>query len=295
MALRFTEVSESDATTTYHLSQVVANLKTSAGVHALIGDSPAYGRMLFLDGELQSASADEHIYHETLVHPVMATVAADVIPKRVLVVGGGEGATVREVLRWKPERVDWVDYDADLVTACRLHLRWAPAVHNDPRVHYQAADIRDALPRLGTYDVIILDLPDPDGDTGYLYSPAFWRDMRDHLRKDGALVTHCGPVRPYGGVGDGFRRVWQTSAEAGLSLATNGFYHVGIPSFQGEWGFWMWRRDERNPFFFAAEDTLAEPLTEMAVADPTQMQAWARKTRVWEDALLKCDGGVYEG
>lgn len=288
MSIRFTEISESDAITTYRLTKIVTHMTTSAGFHTMIGDSAAYGRMLFLDGELQSAEADEHIYHESLVHPVMASVAE---PKRVLVVGGGEGATVREVLRWQPEHVDWVDYDADLVTACRLHLRWAPAVYDDPRVHYQAADIRDALPALGTYDVIILDLPDPDGDTGYLYSPEFWRDMRAHLRESGALVTHCGPVHPYGGVGDGFRRVWATTATAGLQLTPAGFYHIGMPSFQGDWGFWMWRVDGRDPFHFVQEDSAAAMPADLRVADMKQIRAWATKMRVWNSAITACDGG----
>ena len=88
---RITEVSESDAITTYPIQRRVWEGRT-AFQQVVIADSETYGRMLFLDGELQSASADEQIYHSSLVHPVMGRVQE---PKeaRVLVVGGGEGAT----------------------------------------------------------------------------------------------------------------------------------------------------------------------------------------------------------
>jgi spermidine synthase len=281
----FTEQSESDAITTYRLTRVVADTQTTAGVRTLIGESDTYGTMLFLDGELQSAESDEHIYHETLVHPAMAGAAGalDRPVESVLVVGAGEGATVREVLRWRPERVDWVDYDNDLVDMCRVHLRWAPTVMHDHRVHFRAADIREALPELGLYDVIILDLPDPDGDTGYLYSEDFWRTMRDHLVPGGYIVTHCGPVRPFGNVGGGFRRVWDSTVAAGLHFDPAGFYHVGIPSFQGDWGFWMWSGRDVNPFDTAVTSQLP---VDLRVVDDVQLRAWATPTRVWSDSIL---------
>jgi len=230
-----TEISESDARTTYAVTRRIYEGSTSVGTDVLIADSPVYGRMLFLDGELQSASADEWIYHTSLVHPAMANAEWADETARVLVVGGGEGATVREVLRWPGVRwVDWVDYDRDLVDLCREHLDWAPAVYDDRRVHFIGADISDVAPALGAYTVVILDLPDPDGETGWLYSDEFWRTMRGLLQPTGVLVTHCGPVRPFGDIGAGFQRV------RGALVDTAGFYSVSIPSFQGEWGFWLW-------------------------------------------------------
>jgi len=238
--------------------------------------------MLFLDGELQSAAADEHIYHETLVHPVMGGAGRG---KRVLVVGGGEGATVREVLRWNPSTVDWVDIDVELVNLCRDILQWAPDVYTNPVVRYHGADIREVLPTLGLYDVIILDLPDPDGDTGYLYSPAFWQDMLRHLSPFGRMVTHCGPVKPYGGVGDGVRRVRDTTNTANVVFSKTGFYSQIIPSFQSEWGFWMYVNSPNDsPFGFRGSCNLPQDLN---VVDNLQLEYWAKPTYMWRLAMAE--------
>ena len=267
----FQEVSESDARTAYQLKPVWRCSTEFQDV--VIGDSPVYGRVLFLDGELQSASADEHIYHETLVHPAMSLVGDRA---RVLVVGGGEGATVREVLRWNPAIVDWVDIDGELVSVCREHLGWASTeIYNSPYVKYYADDIEKVLPSLGIYNVIILDLPDPDGDTGYLYSALFWIEIFKHLSADGVVVSHCGPVRPYGGIGEGYKRIHKMIGSVGWNM----FYHVGIPSFQGEWGFYLFRR--AAPVQIQERELPAG----LRVVDHDQLNAWASPTKVWRDAM----------
>ena len=265
-----TEESESDARTSYPVTRRIWEGATATCDSVIIADSPVFGRMLFLDGELQSASADEHIYHETLVHPIMAAAGAGA---RVLVVGGGEGATVREVLKWKPSVVDWVDIDGELVTLCEEHLRWAPRIRSEPTVRFHAVDIRNALPILKTYDAIILDLPDPDGDTGYLYSEQFWNDMRAHLAPDGRIVTHCGPVRPYGNIGEGFQRL---SVQFGIA----GFYSQMIPSFQSEWGFLLWK--ESGTPFRVTYDLPAG----LRVVDGYQLEAWTTISLLWRSAIL---------
>jgi spermidine synthase len=295
MTDRITEVSESDASTTYPIKRRVWEGRTAFQDVAIV-ESATYGRMLFLDGELQSASADEQIYHSSLVHPVMGRLE-NPLEARVLVVGGGEGATVREVLRWKPAWVDWVDIDGELVTICERYLCWGTDVREHPRVRYAATDIRDWFAAVASskashsgppsaisdildvgnaiYDVIILDLPDPDGDTGYLYSPAFWRDVQKFLKADGMFVTHVGPVRPFRGLGEGARRVLETTKEAGLKLTRNGFYHIGIPSFQGDWGFWMGCAEGGVP------DTRVTVLPDELVADAAQLAAWQRPSGIW--------------
>jgi spermidine synthase len=213
----------------------------------VIAKSPMYGKVLFLDHELQSAESDEALYHEHLVQPVM-NATADVGGKRVLIVGGGEGATAREVLKWSSELVKevvWVDIDGGLVDLCRRHLGWAEDdVYNDPRLTYHAADIRSFFAYdTSQYDVIILDLPDPDCDdlakrdednygNYLLYGYQFMSQVRNHLRGPRAVVSHCGPIRP--GEMEGI--IWMKNA-AGFG---NGFpYHTVIPSFQGAWGYWM--------------------------------------------------------
>ena len=280
----FTEISESDAVTTYRLERTLWSGSTAACESVMIAESSAYGRLLFLDGELQSASRDEHIYHESLVHPVMASALAHFgTPLKVLVVGGGEGATVREVLRWQNVAVDWVDIDGELVDLCERHLNWAPGVRRDPRVSFYAEDIGTFLTKTGNYDVIILDLPDPDGDTGYLYSTAFWMDLSAHLVADGRVVTHVGPVSPVadpGPFGPGYIRVRAFAAVAGLSFSPAGFYRIGIPSFQGDWGFASTVKGPGSFFGFDPE-LIQKRIPAVRVADGRQMREWATPALLW--------------
>jgi len=271
------ENSESDTRTSYPVTHRIWEGATEVCESVIIADSPVFGRMLFLDGELQSASADEHIYHETLVHPVMATVkSGGSYSKRVLVVGGGEGATVREVLKWYPAAVDWIDIDRTLVDLCDEYLNWAPDVLTHPIVCYQGRDIRDALPELGKYDVIILDLPDPDGDTGYLYSEEFMHDLKLHLFIGGSIVTHCGPVRPFGRIGEGFQRLLP-------HFGMSGFYTQMIPSFQSEWGFMIWREEASEEYHMNAD--LPHGLR---IIDNMQLDTWFHPSKLWRTALLEC-------
>lgn len=284
------EVSESDCRTSYEVNEILVSCSTDACESVQIAESEVYGRMLFLDGELQSTSADEHIYHETLVHPLLASIPPSSYHHdaglRVLVVGGGEGATVREVVKWAPEHVDWVDIDEELVLLCEERLGYATGLRNHQAVTYHAADIRVVLPTLGTYDAIILDLPDPDGDTGYLYSEDFWTDLRSHLSETGRLVTHCGPVRPFGSIGAGFQRILNVEA---MPFDVSGFYTQSIPSFQGEWGFWMWCPEADGPFRFV--DRPFVPPERARVADRAQILAWASPSLVWRTAVASATAG----
>lgn len=282
--IRFEEVSESDAQTTYPVKNIIWSGKTAACNSVVFAESDAYGRMLFLDGELQSASTDERIYHESLVHPVLVA-TADTPLKRVLVIGGGEGATVREVIRWghaSVAEVVWVDIDTELVELCRDHLGWAPHVYDNPRVRFIGKDIREVLPdpSIGKFDVIILDLPDPDGDTGYLYSPEFWIAIKKALVRDGRIVSHVGPVRPMGRIGEGLQRVWSGVRESDLDSTplVAGFYSIVIPSFQGSWGFWM------TGYPMTRMDSVIIP-SSLSVVDREQLTQWAYPPLMWRRAL----------
>jgi spermidine synthase len=295
MAEYIEEHSESDTRTSYPVRKVLWRGATRFQ-DVIIAESDTYGRMLFLDGEIQSTEADENIYHETLVHPAIASIVhggsykgshkgSRIGDLRILVVGGGEGATVREVLKWGVKQVDWVDIDGELVALCDKLLGWAPSVNDDPRLLYIAGDIREELPRLGTYDVIILDLPDPDGDTGYLYSPEFWKDMNSHLNDDGRMVTHVGPVRPFNGVGEGFQRVREEAYRGGIVIAPSGFYSVCIPSFQSDWGFLMWAKQSGDPFGFARTERCISLPDGLGVVDDRLLRHWAHPPGYWLTAL----------
>jgi len=225
----------------------------------VIAESPTYGQVLFLDGEIQSASTDEAIYHEHLVHPLLSALSG-ISNKRVLIVGGGEGATAREVLRWPAESVasvDWVDIDGDLVRLCRENLGWADdSVYRNPRLMYYPMDINVFMDRSDTpvYDAIILDLPDPDVDvlrvadagSDELYGARFRERIMSHL--NGAIVTHCGPIRP-GADGSVCRPGLAWIVDKLFADMSVYSYHVPIPSFQGTWGFTMTCAPSLNPVF----------------------------------------------
>jgi spermidine synthase len=222
----------------------------------VIAESPVYGKVLFLDKELQSAESDEAIYHEHLVHPALNALA-ERKEKRILIVGGGEGATAREVLKWSENSVatvDWVDIDHHLVDLCRRHLSWADdCVYNDRRLRFFGRDIREFwASNNNKYDLIILDLPDPDIDSlvplvvsetsnDYpLYSREFMRVMAEHLTPGGAFVSHCGPISPGGD--PHVRRaglMMMRSMCQTIGLGNGSMYHTTIPSFQSSWGFFL--------------------------------------------------------
>ena len=135
--------------------------KKTAYQEMYIVESGVYGKGLVLDGKWQSCTADEFIYHETLVQ---TAAVAHQHPQRVLVLGGGEGATIREILRWKSiEKVTMIDIDREVVAACQQHL---PEMHqnafDDPRVELIIADAINILDTTSEkWDIIISDLSDP--------------------------------------------------------------------------------------------------------------------------------------
>ena len=163
-----------------------------------IVETGAYGKALVLDGKWQSCTGDEFLYHEPMVHPAMV---AHGNPKKVLILGGGEGATVREVLRWTTvERAVMIDIDGDVVEACREHL---PEMHqnafDDPRTELI---IGDALEFVDTtselWDVILYDLSDPieEGPSFQLFTQELFQKVKRILAPDGYLAVQSGPVSP---------------------------------------------------------------------------------------------------
>jgi spermidine synthase len=169
------------------------------GVQEVVLTGGTEGRPLdlFLDGRLRVSGRDEHRYHEALVHPTM-----DGPHARVLVLGGGDGLAVREVLGYPGvRRVDVVELDPVVVDLARSDpalSRLNGHVYGDARVHVTIADAFRRLrtaPPVPSYDVVIADLPDP-GITAStkLYSEEFYGLVRRVLAPDGRLVVHAGPV-----------------------------------------------------------------------------------------------------
>lgn len=194
---------------------------------------------LFLDGNLQFSSADEYRYHEALVHPAMAAAARR---REVLVLGGGDGLAVREILR-HPDvgRVTLVDLDPAMTTLAvdvPLVRRLNGGALLDPRVEVVNDDAMAwlaGLPAERRYDVVVVDFPDPNSfSLGKLYTTRFYRLLAAHLAPDGAAaIQSTSPLLAR----TSFWCIARTLEAAGLAVRP---YHVAVPSF-GEWGFMLVR------------------------------------------------------
>ena len=161
--------------------------------------SSHYGKVLILDGYTQSAQIDEFIYHENLVHPAMVTCKN---PKKVVIIGGGEGATLYEVLRHKTvERAWMIDIDQRVVELCDKHMpEWHRGAFKDPRTTLLFEDGRKFLENAKEkFDVIIIDIPEPveEGPAYLLYTEEFYRIVSEKLNDDGviALQSGCSAVK----------------------------------------------------------------------------------------------------
>ncbi|MBI2795460.1 MAG: polyamine aminopropyltransferase [Gemmatimonadetes bacterium] len=188
---------------------------------------------LFLNNHLQFSSRDEYRYHEALVHPGLAGLQG---ARRVLVLGGGDGLALREVLKYPGvAHVTLVDLDAGMTGLFRTHPRLVElngGALSSPRVRVVNAD---AFSWLDTsqdrFDFVVVDFPDPSNySVGKLYSTAFYRLLTRHLSRDARIVVQStSPLFARAS----FWCVDRTLREAGLRTAP---YHLYVPSF-GEWGF----------------------------------------------------------
>ena len=198
-------------------------------------DSELFGRSLVLDGKTQSTERDEHIYHETLVHPAMLCHPE---PEQVFIGGGGEGGTLREALaHGSVARVTMVDLDPEVVELCRKYL---PNHHlgsfDDPRTNLLHEDARGYLQdTTDSYDVIILDLVDPleGGTAALLYTQEFYTIAKSRLNPGGVLVTQSGPAGLLNFT-ECFTTIFNTLCAV---FAHTQAAQVHIPAFQTLWGF----------------------------------------------------------
>jgi len=162
--------------------------------HSVVLDTGnIYGKQLFLDCMPQSCEADEFIYHEAITHPVLV---AHPNPRTVLIAGGGEGGTAREILRHQTvEKVVMVDLDPDLVKVSEEHLPYWGGVRADPRftlIEGDAVAYMNHTDKDLVFDVVIFDLPDAVKDTAFLYSSEVLKLAKSRMAPNGVFGTHSG-------------------------------------------------------------------------------------------------------
>jgi len=218
----------------YGFKRIVKQLKTKYQ-DVLILDTFAYGRCLFLDGKIQSAQLDEFIYHEGLVHPALFV---HPYPQKVFIGGGGEGASLREVLKHPcVKKLVVVDIDREVITLAKRYLfSWHRGSFEDSRVKLYFQDARKFLQNTEEkFDCIILDFCDPgdaEGPAGLLYTKEFYILVKKALLPDGIVVVQAGSTNL--NMLKGYAYVYQTLR----SVFRNVFpYQIYVPSFVGPWGF----------------------------------------------------------
>lgn len=147
------------------------------------------GRLLLLDGIIQLTDSDEFVYHEMLANLPFYAHAG--VPRRALVIGGGDGGVLRELGRHPElERIDICEIDGEVIAAAKKFLPRTACGYDDPRVEVHVADgsefIRD---RRGAYDLIIVDSTDPGGPGEPLFGEKFYADLKQALRPGGVIAT----------------------------------------------------------------------------------------------------------
>lgn len=232
VGMNFVEKSDRHDRYFYEITTVACNYR-SKFQQILIADTVNFGRVLVLDGHIQSAYDDEKLYHEFLVQPAML---AHPNPEHVLIIGGGEGASLRETLvHRRVKKAVMVDIDGELLESCKRHLpTWHRGAFDDPRAEIVVGDGRQYVENCSEkFDVVIIDVVDmlDNGPAQKLYTKQFYAQLKKILRT-GAIVAIQGMEFS----------TRQGSHFALVSTLKRNFsqvhsYKTVIPSFLASWGF----------------------------------------------------------
>jgi len=212
--------------------------------------SGSFGTLLVLDGKIQSSEADEFVYHEALVQPAMV---AHPCPETVFIAGGGEGATLREVLSHNTvKRAVMVDIDEEVIDVCQKFLPdYNRGSFEDKRAEVHYTDARKYLAESEeAYDIIVIDLPEPieEGPAYLLYTKEFYQIVRSKLTANGMICVQAGSacwteLENLSAVNTTLKSVFPTVSA----------YQVDVPSFGGPWGFCLASPDS-NPVPLSADE-----------------------------------------
>jgi len=287
-ANHFTDPITPDDSIVHTIHEVILSTKTPFQELQIV-DIGTFGRALILDGRLQSTTGDEFLYHEPLVHPACVSHGA---PRTALVLGGGEGATIRELLKWSTiERIAMVDLDEQVVRACREHLsKMHRGAFDDRRVELVFADALEFVASShahpsGGWDVIISDLtePIPDGPSVMLFTREFFEDLRRILSPRGRLLVQAGSLGPT-----------ELANHARLSATIRSVFENAstlcstVPSFPDQWGFVLASDEpiDRRPDPDAIDALLADRVIgELRMFDGRSLLGMLQPARHIRDAI----------
>lgn len=250
---------------------------------------------LFIDGNVQFCSLDEYRYHEALVHIPMSQAAKK---DKVLILGGGDGMAVRELLKYEGTQITLVDLDPEMIRICSENKIIAGLNENSLKSDRLKIINDDAYRFLEEneedYDVIIVDLPDPNNESlNKLYTNVFYRLCQNSLTGDGILAVQS--TSPYYAT----KAFWCI----GKTLESEGFfvkpYHLQVPAF-GDWGFHLASRkelgdnyditvetkylseDNVDALFSFGKDEIAEDVEINSLSKPVLIEYYSEAVRNWE-------------
>lgn len=199
-------------------------------------ESSFFGKMLIIDGDVQSSAKDEYIYHESLVHPAMLLHPN---PKNIILLGGGEGATLREVLKHKDiKKVFMVDIDKDGIDLAKKYLgEWHKGSFENPKTTLINTDARkfiESQVASNSTDIIISDLTEPfeAGPSYKLFTKEFFALLFDRLSEDGIFVLQASMLRS---VTYRMHRAIRNTLMQIFPVIRS--YYVYVPSFDTTWSF----------------------------------------------------------
>jgi len=157
-----------------------------------IFENENFGRVLFLDGLVQTTEKDEFFYHEMLVHPALLSHPE---PKKILIIGGGDGGALKEVLRYPVDEVWLVEIDAQVIEASKEFFPWLGSALQDKRAKLVIGDGNDFIRETGEkFDVILIDSSDPVGPATVLHQKSFYESIKKSLKPKGVVAAQAGPL-----------------------------------------------------------------------------------------------------
>jgi Spermidine synthase len=223
----------------------------------ILAEMNRFGKTLIIDGKIQSSLEDEYIYHESLVHPLLLSLEK---ASNVLILGGGEGATLREVLRHRDvKKVTMVDIDSTVIDIAKQYMpEWHAGAFEDPRTKLLIDDGYNYLRRSEEqFDAIILDLTDPIKEsTSYkLYTIEFYNLIKSKLSDGGGMVTQATSPSFSSEVFSVINNTCRTS------LGNSYPYMTYIPAFDGLWGFVMAFKGKKGPLMGNVDDEIRKKIT----------------------------------
>jgi len=199
----------------------------------------SFGRILTLDGLVQTTERDEFFYHEMLVHPAMA---AHPKPADVLIIGGGDGGTLREVLRYPVKSATLVEIDARVIEVCRKYLPSLSCSFRDRRVEIRIADGGRFMRKPGRlFDVVLIDSSDPVGPSLVLHQRNFYAGVKLRLKPGGIVAAQAGSPLYH------LEHLKTKAAFLGTIFKHARYYLGPVPTYPG--GFWCYAflSDRVNP------------------------------------------------